>query len=152
VRVLDPLGLDPALAGLVAQKAQGAAHEAAFAATRTAVVLLAHGSASDPASRQATEHLAREVGEQAAFLAVRAAFLEEPPSLAKAIASLDGPVVVVGLFAGEGVHGSVDVPQLLSELKRDNIAFAGNIGSFEGVADLVAAAVMRASTGGAEQV
>ena len=88
VRVLDPLGLDPAFADLVAQKAGAAAQAAAFATARTTVVLLAHGSASDPGSRQATEQLARRLDERGEFLAVRAAFLEEPPSLADAVAVL----------------------------------------------------------------
>lgn len=152
VRVLDPLGLDPALADLVARKARVVAQDAGFAVARTTVVLLAHGSASDPASRQATEQLARRIDAQADVLGVRAAFLEERPSLAEVIAACDGPAVVVGLFAGDGVHGGVDVPQLLSELNRDRLAFAGNIGAFDGIADLVAAAVMRASTEGADRV
>lgn len=150
VRVLDPLGLDPALAGLVAQRARAAADDAGFAMAETTLVLLAHGSGSDPASRQATEQLAGRLDRSGEFLDTRVALLEELPSLAKAVVPVEGPVVVVGLFAGEGLHGGVDVPRLIGELKRDDVAFAGNIGAFDGIVDLVAAAVMRASAGVAE--
>ena len=150
VRVLDPLGLDPSLVAIVADQARAAARDAGFEETQTMVALLAHGSSSDPASHQATEQMALRLGRQARFLAVRSAFLEEPPSLAEAVGSFAGPVVVVGLFAGEGLHGAADLPQLVRELGRDRIAFAGNIGAFAGLSDLVAAAVMRASTQGAE--
>lgn len=150
VRLLDPLGLDPRLVAIVADQARAAAGAAGFAEEDTLVVLLAHGSSSDPASRQATEQMAGRLGRQARFRAVRSAFLEEPPSLAEAVASFAGPAVVVGLFAGEGRHGAADVPQLMRELGRDRVAFAGNIGVFSGLSDLVAAAVMRASTDGAE--
>jgi sirohydrochlorin cobaltochelatase len=147
VRVLDPLGLDPLLVDIVVERARAAARDAAFAAEDAMIVLLAHGSSSDPASRQSTERMARRIGEPARFVAVRAAFLEEPPSLAEAVGSFAGPVVVVGLFAGEGRHGAADVPQLVRELGRDRVVFAGNIGVFSGLADLVAAAVVRATTG-----
>lgn len=152
VRVLAPLGLDPALVGIVAGKAQAAIAQAGFAVERTTVVLLAHGSPSDPASRAATDLMAARLAEQGVFRAVRTAFLEEPPSLAQAVAEISGPVAVVGLFVGEGLHGGADVPQLLDEIGRDALVFAGNIGRFTDLADIVAAAVRAASTGAAERV
>jgi sirohydrochlorin cobaltochelatase len=145
VRVIEPLGLDPALADLVAVRARTAAQEAGIPPARTTVILLAHGSGSDPASRQATEQMADRLRHSDAFRDSRAAFLEEPPSLAQAVSGITGPVVVVGLFAGEGLHGGGDVPKLMSEIERDDAVFAGNVGTFEGIADLVAAAVRRAA-------
>ena len=152
VRVLATLGLDPALVDVVAAKARAVAAQTGFASERTTVVLLAHGSSRDSASRAATELMAGRLAEQGAFLAVRTAFLEEPPSLAQAVAAISGPVAVVGLFAGEGLHGGADVPQLLDEIGRDALAFAGNIGRFTDLADIVAATVRAASTGATEQV
>lgn len=84
------------------------------------------------------------------FGAVRAAFLEEPPALETALAAVPGPVVVVGLFAGEGLHGGADVPQLLGEIDRADVLFAGNVGTFTEIVDIVAATVSHASTGGGE--
>lgn len=145
VRVLPPLGLDPALVVLVADKAASTLAQAGLATSRATVVLLAHGSSSDPASREATESMADRLGHDGRFLAVRCAFLDERPSLSESIADVSGPVVVVGLFAGEGLHGGADVPQLLGSLARDGVVFAGNVGAFDGIADLVANAVMRES-------
>lgn len=152
LRVLTPLGLDPALVALVADAAQAGARQAGFTPARTALVLLAHGSPSDPASRLATQTMAARIAALGRFDGVRAAFLEEPPTLADALAPVAGPAVVVGLFAGEGLHGGADVPQLMRELGRDDVAFVGNVGAFAGIADIVAASVGAASTEAGNQV
>ena len=155
VRVLPPLGLDPALAALVAGRAVVALAAAGHAATGSTLVLFAHGSPSDPASRAATEAMAarlagerrfaneREFANERQFADVRCAFLDEPPGLADTIAGVRGPLAVVGLFAGEGLHGGADLPRLLSGLARPDLVFAGNVGGFDGIADIVAGAVAR---------
>jgi sirohydrochlorin cobaltochelatase len=138
VHILPPLGLDPALADLVAGKAAAAARDRGVAAEATTLVLLAHGSSRDAASREATMDLAARLG---GFAAVRIALLEEPPSLAEVLDGIAGPAVVVGLFAGEGLHGGEDLPDLIAG--RD-VATAGIVGTWPEIAALVAAAVRRA--------
>jgi sirohydrochlorin cobaltochelatase len=138
VHILPPLGLDRALADLVARKAGAAAQARGAAVAATTLVLLAHGSSRDAASRDATVDLAARLG---GFAAVRIALLEEPPSLAEVLDGIAGPAVVVGLFAGEGLHGGEDLPDLIAG--RD-VATAGIVGAWPEIAALVAAAVRRA--------
>lgn len=151
VRMLPPLGVDPLLVDVVADEARRTA-AAAGMDDAAAVVLLAHGTPRDPASRQAADTMACRLRDGGLFHSVRSAFLEEPPSLAEALAGIAGPAVVVGLFAGEGLHGAADVPRLITEIARPDVVFAGNVGGFAGLADVVAAAVRRASTDGGDGV
>jgi sirohydrochlorin ferrochelatase len=146
VRVLPPLGIDPVLVDLVAEKARQTAAAAHMSAEVVTLVLLAHGTPRDPASRQAAELMARRLAARGLFCGVCSAFLEEPPSLAQVLDGIPGPVVVVGLFAGEGLHGGDDAPQLVRQAGRAEVVFAGNVGAFAGIADVIAAAVRRAST------
>ncbi|MDQ2081342.1 CbiX/SirB N-terminal domain-containing protein [Xanthobacteraceae bacterium Astr-EGSB] len=152
VHVLPPLGVDPALVDLVADEARRTADSAHMAAAAVTLVLLAHGTPRDPASRQAAEVMVQRLAATRRFYDVCPAFLEEPPSLAQALDRISGPVVVVGLFAGEGLHGGDDAPQLVREAVRADVVFAGNVGTFTGIADVIAAAVRRASTDGDERV
>jgi sirohydrochlorin ferrochelatase len=139
--MLPPLGLDPGLAALVAAKAAQATRENGLTDRRAAVVLLAHGATSNAASRRATERLAEQLRARTQFSAVACAFLEEAPTLDAAIERLPGPAVVVGLFAGEGLHGAEDVRRLIAGLGRPDVVFAGNVGTWQETADLVAAAI-----------
>lgn len=144
VRALAPLGLDPGLPDLVLACARRAARESGFVPRECSVILLAHGSRRNPASREATEWMAQAIESRGAFAEVRPAFLEERPFLAEAAAQLRGPVIVVGLFSGEGMHGARDAPRLIAELARDDIAFAGVIGSAPEIEELVARSVIEA--------
>jgi sirohydrochlorin ferrochelatase len=150
IRTLPPLGLDPALASLVAAKASSTARAGGYADQQVTVILLAHGSTKDAASRLATEALARQLGAAKPFAAISCAFLDEPPALADVVTRTPGPAVVVGLFAGEGLHGREDVPRLIEALRRPDIAFAGNVGAWPEIADVVAATISdrRLATGG----
>jgi sirohydrochlorin ferrochelatase len=150
IRVLPPLGLDPVLVDIIAARAEAAAVGAGSAAGPVTLVLLAHGTPRDPASRQATQAMAGQLAGTGRFAAIRSAFLEEPPSLADVLADIAGPAMVVGLFAGEGLHGGGDVPQLLGEIARADVVFAGNVGTFTEIVDVVAAAIRHASTRGGE--
>jgi sirohydrochlorin cobaltochelatase len=144
VDVLPPLGLDRGLPDLVLARAIEVARERGIAPEASTVVLLAHGSRRNPASREATEQVAREIEIRGVFRAIRIALLEERPSLGEVAASVEGPAIVVGLFSGEGMHGARDAPKLIAELDRSDIAYAGVIGSIAGIRNLVARSVEKA--------
>jgi sirohydrochlorin ferrochelatase len=140
VTLLPALGCDPRLAALIADKAGVAVRARGFAERDVAVVLLAHGSRSDAASRHAAQHAARRIDALRRFAGVACAFLEEPPALADCIAALSGPAVVIGLFVGDGLHGGQDVPALIGAL-GSRAMFGGNVGSWPEIAGIVTAAV-----------
>ena len=144
VEVLPPLGLDPGLPDLVLDRTTKIAHENGFAPHASTVILLAHGSRRNSASREATEQVARAIKHRATFLNIGIAFLEERPFLDAVAAPVQGPVIVVGMFSGEGMHGASDAPRLIAELNRNDVVYAGVIGSFAGIEDLVATAVEEA--------
>ena len=115
-----------------------------FAPDASTLILLAHGSRRNSASREATEQVARAIERRAVFRSVGIALLEERPFLDEAMALVQGPAVVVGMFSGEGMHGASDAPRLIAELNRNDIVYAGVIGDVAGVDDLVAGSVTEA--------
>ena len=144
IDVLPPLGLDPGLPDLLCDQAVACAREHGFAPENCTFVLLAHGSKRNPASRQATEQVAREIETRAVCRKVVVAFLEERPALDEVVGSVGGPAIVLGLFSGEGLHGAKDAPKLVARLGRRDVVFAGIMGSGPGIEDLVARAVVAA--------
>jgi sirohydrochlorin cobaltochelatase len=143
ISILPPLGLDPALADVIAEEAIAAVHSCGNLSAETSIVLLAHGSKSDKASRMAAELLADCVWQRRCFYDTRIALLEEAPSLADAIEGMSGPIIVVGLFAGEGMHGADDAKRLVAELKRGDVMLMGPVGTFAGIETVIASAVTR---------
>ncbi|MGE0288309.1 MAG: sirohydrochlorin chelatase [Bradyrhizobium sp.] len=141
IEMLAPLGLDPGLPELVAEMIERVARENGFAPADSSAVLLAHGSRRNPASREATELMARKVGERAICRDVAVAFLEEPPDLEEAMRSIEGPAIVVGMFSGDGLHGARDAPHLIAKLGRSDVVYAGVIGNAPGIADLISRSV-----------
>jgi len=144
VEMLPPLGLDPGLPDLVLDRATKIARANGFALEASTVILLAHGSRRNSASREATEQVARAIEGRAAFRNVGIALLEERPFMDEAMAAVEGPAVVVGMFSGEGMHGARDAPRLIAELCRNDVVYAGVIGNVAGIEDLVARAVAEA--------
>ena len=143
ISILPPLGLEPALADVIADEAAAAAHSRANLPAETSIVLLAHGSKKDQASRMATERLADRLRQRQCFYDTRIALLEEAPSLADAIEGMSGPIIVVGLFAGEGMHGVDDARRLVAELKRNDVMLIGPVGTFAGIETMIVSAVTR---------
>ncbi len=141
VEVLPPLGLDPGLPDLVLDRATTVARASGFAPEASTLILLAHGSRRNTASREATEQVARAIEGRAAFRGVGIALLEERPFMDEAMALVQGPAIVVGMFSGEGMHGAGDAPRLIAELNRNDVVYAGVIGNVAGIENLVAGAV-----------
>jgi sirohydrochlorin ferrochelatase len=144
VELLTPLGLDQGMPDFVIERTKEVARDHGFVPEASAIMLLAHGSRRNSASREATEWVAREVESRGAFRKVRIALLEEHPFLHEAVDGVAEPIVVVGLFSGEGLHGARDAPRLIAELKRSDVAYAGVVGSMAGIEALVVRAVERA--------
>jgi sirohydrochlorin cobaltochelatase len=143
IRILPPLGLDPSLADVIADEAVAAAHSRANLPAETSVVLLAHGSKKDQASRVAAEGLADRLRQRQFFCDTRIALLEESPSLAEATEGVSGPIIVIGLFAGEGMHGSDDAKRLVAELNRDDTMLIGPVGALVSIETVIVSAVTR---------
>jgi sirohydrochlorin cobaltochelatase len=141
VTILPPLGADPALVGLVMERAIRMGEARGYAAADTWLVLVAHGSATHTSSRRAADHLARRIAMRWRFAGVTAAFLEEVPLIDDVLRTVPGPAVVAGLFAGEGLHGREDLGRLIAAADRSDLAPIGNVGTWPELADIVTAAL-----------
>src|SRR5262249_53732054 len=67
IRILSPLGLEPALAEVIADEAAAAAYSRANSPAEMSIVLLAHGSKKDQASRLAAERVADRMRQRQSF-------------------------------------------------------------------------------------
>jgi sirohydrochlorin cobaltochelatase len=139
--ILPPLGLDPALADLVVAEAASAVTLQGMLVDQVTLVLLAHGSRHSRNSASAAAQAATKARAHRLFADVCVSFLDEPPSLERAVSKISGPVAVVGLFSGEGLHGGHDAMQLMAQLERKDVIYVGNVGSFPGLEKLIATAV-----------
>lgn len=141
ITVLPPLGLDPALPDVVVGKAASAAATLGAPLQDMTLVLLAHGSTRGRASAAAAEWTAKNAHAHQLFADVRVAFLDEAPSLQAVAAEIKGPLVVVGLFSGDGLHGGGDAVRLMAQLDRQDAIYVGNAGLFSGLEKLISTAV-----------
>ena len=140
----QPVGLHPRLADLVSERALDALAPLDWQAADTTLLLIGHGSEKSPASWQATETQARRIRRRAQFRQVTTAYLEQTPHLEDLLALLRGPVVAVGLFAGDGAHAGRDIPALLQGYDGGSVIYLGAVGSDAAMADLVLAQVAAA--------
>jgi sirohydrochlorin ferrochelatase len=144
VRVLPPVGVDPELPALIASLARRAAEQAGEASATTHLVLVAHGSSKSGESALAARAVAEKVASIADFLSVDVAFLEEEPFLDDALSRVPGPAVLLGLFAGDGLHAGEDLPAAVAKSGRRDIALSGPIAAEPALLDLIEAALARA--------
>jgi sirohydrochlorin ferrochelatase len=127
VRIAPPLGLMPGLAHLIADVAEETRRAQGWRRGDWELILAAHGSSSDPASREAAQALSRRLAGLPTAARIHTAFLEEPPFLDGIFAQLTRSAVVVGLFVADGGHATKDVPAAL-ESACQPVAYAGAIG------------------------
>lgn len=141
-----PVGTSPLLGPLVAERAEAVCRSKGLRAAETALLLVGHGTRREAASGAAGRALAGAIAAQGRFAGVGCAFLEEPPSVAEALALLPGKAVVaLGLFTADGMHGAGDVHTLLAAAQTERpVHYAGVIGALPG---MVEAIVERAEAG-----
>ncbi|HJN23158.1 MAG TPA: CbiX/SirB N-terminal domain-containing protein [Rhodospirillales bacterium] len=132
-----PVGLAEGLADLVEGRARRFAEGHGVAPDQAALLLIGHGSASDPASWQATEQQAARLRTKCSFQQVRTAYIDQQPGVGSALEGLAGPVLAMGLFAGGGRHADHDLPWMLALKGKDHIHYLGAIGSDPGLGELI---------------
>ncbi|MEU4214526.1 CbiX/SirB N-terminal domain-containing protein [Actinoplanes sp. NPDC026623] len=132
---------------------------------RLAVVLVAHGS-RDPRAAQATEALARAVGQAYPLWDVRAAYLDHSvPRPRQVLAGFEarghGRAVLVPLLLTAAYHGRVDVPGEIAAARADGLGMdvetADVLGPFDGrvsplLLDGLETRLTEAATGGLDAV
>lgn len=143
LRMTAPVGTHPAMADVIEDRVRRVA-----ATPPETLLVVGHGSARAPGRVTALHgHVAR-LAQARRFARVEAAFLEEAPFAADAMARLrDVPLGVVGFFAGEGGHVRDDLPGLIATeqaAREAGLLDCGTIGDEPGIRriilDLVAAA------------
>jgi sirohydrochlorin cobaltochelatase len=117
-----PVGVHPDMAVLAAARVERACGSTAG----VSVLLIGHGSARSPGRRMALHRHAEWLEGTGRFARACAAFLEEPPFVADALADWRAePVAVLGFFSGEGGHVRDGLGRLLrTECARRGVAGA----------------------------
>jgi sirohydrochlorin ferrochelatase len=146
VHVLPPLGADPQVPALMLSLALRTATENGWPPPLTRLLVVGHGSKIGPASADATREVAAQIAQHSQFQSVDCAFLEEAEFLGDALIRPERtPTVVVGFFAGDGLHSAEDVPETIAET-GSNAIYAGSIGKAPEVRELILQAVAKELT------
>jgi len=116
VRLCPPVGTHPHMADIIDQQGRAAADRHNLDLKETALLIVGHGSARAPGRALAMYDHAANVAARGGFANVSTACLEEAPTLADALENLRAqPVIVIGYFAGEGLHMRDDVPAAITQ-------------------------------------
>ncbi len=137
VEVLAPFGLNPQLPQLIADLARSTAKKSNLAPQDCHMLLVAHGSKHDRASRNATLALAVELAKTNVFAGINPCFLDENPFLPDQLQNVKGPAIAVGLFVGEGMHGAVDLPEAIKKSGRADIMLSSPLARCPGLTDMI---------------
>lgn len=135
--VCPPVGVHPRLAEIIAIRALAQLSEQGLAPGTATLLLIAHGSQKNAASFEAAQHQADRLRRMERFGAVRCAFLDQAPDVHVGIARLEGPLVAVGLFAGEGLHATQDLPFALAAYRGGPSIYLGPVGADAAIVEVV---------------
>lgn len=113
-RILPPLGLDPRVPELMLGAARAAAAEEGLDPARTPLLLVAHGSPSNPRPKQVTEDLAAALRGAGGFARIVTGYVDETPGIADAAREAPGGICLP-FFAASNGHMLEDVPGALAE-------------------------------------
>lgn len=137
VHILTPAGLHPDLPELIVALASDIASNSGKQPDKVHVALIAHGSENDPASHRATRQIAEAITTRNSFAGIHIGFLEEPPFVSDVLSTMPGPAVVVGLFASDGMHGAVDLPEAVTASGRTDLLLAPPLSTRPAFIDLI---------------
>ncbi|MDH3742489.1 MAG: hypothetical protein OER56_12925 [Hyphomicrobiales bacterium] len=135
--ILTPVGLNPHLPRLVANLVERTARDLYLPMRDCHLLLAAHGSKHDGASRRATLAVAEALKKEGTVAGIEVGFLEEQPFLDDQITKIKGPVIAVGLFASEGMHGAIDLPESVRRSGRNDVSLSPPITQGEGLMGLI---------------
>lgn len=135
--VCDPLGMHPDFGTLMQRRAEEHAERLRLSPREVTLLLIAHGTLRNPSSAATTEGHASAIRDSGRFREVVTAYLDQPPTIAEALAPLPAPIVAVGCFAAPGHHATHDVASGLASRPNDAISYLGPIGEDEAVPHLV---------------
>lgn len=130
-RLCPPVGVHPGMVDILETQARAGCMELRRTPGETAILVVGHGSATAPGRALALHDHGAALAGRGVFGHVAIACLEEAPLLPDALRALgDWPVVVIGFFAGEGLHVRDDVPEAVAaERERSGrpVMFNGSV-------------------------
>ena len=115
IRFYPPVGAHDGFAELLATRLAGHCEMFGIDFKSLSVVLAGHGSSTNPGRSRRLRHHAKLIEDLGRYGRVRTAFLEESPFLSETLAAERGHVVaVIGYLANEGMHATVQLPELIA--------------------------------------
>ncbi len=112
IRQAAPLGVHPDLPELILARIRRVAEARVLDLNDTSVLLVGHGTARNPRSREATLRMAAALAGAGVAGEVRCGFLDDEPDIETAIAGLRHPAtLVVPFLIGGGSHALEDLPR-----------------------------------------
>lgn len=138
--ILPPLGLEPALPGLVAGFLRSHMAQTGLVAEQTAILLAAHGSARGDKAAAATRAFAAALSTQIQLRALQPGYVEQAPFVADTARALSQPTLCLPFFAQTGDHVRQDITTALQETRFDG-ELLPVIGELPGIPALIAQAL-----------
>lgn len=135
--VCEPIGMHPAFGALMQRRAEDYVAGSGLEAAEVTLLLIAHGTLRNPSSAATTEAHAERIRAGGRFRAVATGYLDQPPSIAEALAPLAAPILAVGCFAAPGHHATHDVATGLATRPGDGVTYLGPMGEDPAVPGLV---------------
>lgn len=138
ITVCPPIGMCPELLELGVDISEESRTLNGWTNNAWDLLLVAHGSSKDPASRRGTEKFATGILGRTSAHRVVISFIEEAPFVGDVVKGLKRPTIVMGLFAAPGGHALDDVPEAL-EQSSVPVTYTGAIGGHPKVVDVIMA-------------
>jgi len=114
VHLCEPIGCHPGIAELLAGQVRAVIAANALDGADVSALLAAHGNRNNPRNAHQAKALAAVIADRCGGVTVEAAFIEEAPLISDWCAATQaGNLIVLPFLIGGGLHGAVDVPEML---------------------------------------
>ncbi len=140
--LMTPLGLLPSFHAHCAEMIRDGLADAGLTASRTTVVLAAHGSARGPRPAACARALSAALAATTGVRAVIPGFLEEAPFLADALRAAPKPALCLPCFVTNAYHATNDVPEAVQQSGFDGPLLPA-AGTVPAIIDLIVAELSR---------